>query len=278
MIESGRLLRHARHSVSPLGQNAAHTFAANHALCHYPSRAIYSFIPKNGCTTLRIALAMGNGVVIGREDWHWIHKNNRTFVASLAELVTAPHSFVILRCPFRRLASAFLDKIVNRSPEFWALHRQLHDTLDSTTFTFSDFVDLICKPELRKLDIHWRPQSDFLVYEDYDRWIALENLSESLPELEAMFGHAILDARPLSGHGTAHLKPLPRGYYGDHSLSKLSCMREEGQIPAHVDLYNARLRGLVRNSYKDDLRLYVAKFGEKGLAFAPDKDRAGDSQ
>jgi hypothetical protein len=42
------LLGHARHEMMVrLEQNKAHGFAGGHALLHYASGAIYSFIPKN---------------------------------------------------------------------------------------------------------------------------------------------------------------------------------------------------------------------------------------
>ena len=46
-----------------LSENAEHAFAERHALNVYKSNSIYSFIPKNACSTLRLSLAVANGVV-----------------------------------------------------------------------------------------------------------------------------------------------------------------------------------------------------------------------
>lgn len=126
------LLRYARGEEVALSQNGAHGFAAQHALVHYTSGAVYSFIPKNACSTMRYSMAIANNCISGPEDWTWIHKNNGTFVATLPELVRAPYSFVILRCPHARLASVFLDKIVDRTPELWQLYRKMRDGFTPT--------------------------------------------------------------------------------------------------------------------------------------------------
>ena len=266
-MKQPRLLRHARGSIQALSQNAAHNIAARHALVHYPSDTVYSFIPKNGCTTLRVAFAMGNGTVTGAEDFHWIHANNGTFRASLRELASARATFVVLRCPFRRLASAFLDKIVARSQEFWTLHRHTRDGLDAARFTFAEFAGMMAKTPVRTLDIHWRPQVDFLVYEDYDRWFALERLSDALPEIEAMLGHEVLDSRNFAGHDTGGLEVMEPGDHAQLTVSELSRLREEGRVPAHADLYDDALREVVTTAYAKDVALYAARFGAEGLAF-----------
>lgn len=178
--------------------NKAHVFAADHALCAYPSGAVYSFIPKNACTTLRVSLAMANGCIAGARDWTWIHNNNRTFIASLRDLAAASFTFTILRCPHARLASVFLDKFVGRRPEFWRLHAATRDRLHPETSTFRDFVALLDDPELLNHDMHWRPQVDFLVYDDYDLWVPLERFADHAPQIEEGAGLRIVDARALT--------------------------------------------------------------------------------
>jgi len=44
-----RKLRYSHLQNSALSNNPQHRFANNHALLHYASGAVYSFIPKNGC-------------------------------------------------------------------------------------------------------------------------------------------------------------------------------------------------------------------------------------
>ena len=114
---TGRL-RYASDALAPLAANEPFQFARRHALLHHASDSVLTFIPKNGCTSLRVALAQANVVISGPGQWQWIHSNNVTFAAELRDLARAPRSLVILRCPHQRLASAFLDKIVRRTPVY----------------------------------------------------------------------------------------------------------------------------------------------------------------
>ncbi|WP_238368363.1 sulfotransferase family 2 domain-containing protein [Mesobacterium pallidum] len=261
-----RLLRYARQSLKPLGQNAAHGFAARHALCVYPSGAVYSFIPKNACSTMRVSLAMANRCIDSLEDWTWIHNNNQTFCASLRELVTAPFTFTILRCPHARLASVFLDKLVGRRPEFWMLHGVTRDGIDPDMFTFREFVGLLEKKGILKFDLHWRPQVDFLVYEDYDLWVPLEQFGGSIKDIEAGAGMTIQDARKLTNHGTDGLSPV-EGDFSDTPLYQLAEMRRAGQVPTHASLYDTTLADQVGRIYDRDGQLYRELFGPSDLLF-----------
>jgi hypothetical protein len=263
---ANRLLRYARHDLAPLHRNPEHGFAADHALVAYPSGAVCSFIPKNACSSLRVSLAIANGCIAGPEDWTWIHHNNMTFRASLRDLATAPFTFVLLRCPHARLASVFLDKIVGLRHELWFLHRATREGFDPETFTFHDFVTLLEEPELLELDIHWRPQTAFLVYEEYDLWVPMEDLRAHLPAIESGAGLTWVDARGLTGHGTDRVETLP-GVFSDMPVHELAALRRAGQGPAHAGLYDDDLAARVARLYSGDGRLYRARFGPEGLLF-----------
>ncbi|WP_373417475.1 sulfotransferase family 2 domain-containing protein, partial [Vibrio parahaemolyticus] len=71
----------------------------------YNSNSLYTFIPKVACSTMRYTVARENGCVTGLSQANWIHNNNQTFNATLSEALRTDYSFVILRCPFSRLAS-----------------------------------------------------------------------------------------------------------------------------------------------------------------------------
>ncbi|WP_432257123.1 sulfotransferase family 2 domain-containing protein [Limimaricola sp. AA108-03] len=267
----GRQLRHSGASVMPLTANSAHGFAAAHALVAYDSGSVYSFIPKNGCSTMRYSLALANGCISGPEQWSWIHANNHTFQASLRELVTAPFSFVILRCPHRRLASCFLDKILSRTQEFWALHRLTRDKLDPDKLSFRDFVMAISDTSMLRANIHWRPQIDFLVYEEYDAYYALEGFAQAIPEIENRAKISVHDARGLTNHATSQTwkqsPDAPRDICADMPLHELAALRREGRIPRSTDLYDAVLIEHVARLYAEDIVLYDQKFGNGDRLF-----------
>lgn len=261
------LLRYARSEDVALSQNKAHSFAAHNALVHYPSGAVYSFIPKNACSTLRYSMAIANNCIAGPEDWTWIHLNNGTFAATLPELVRAPFSFTVLRCPHARLASVFLDKIVDKTPELWQLYRLTRDGFDPDGLSFRAFVALLEGEDLLKVNIHWRPQQDFLVYERYSRVFALEAFREVAPVLRDEIGFEVQDARSLTGHGTDRVELIREGCFADMPVSELAALKRDGRLPAHAQLYDAPLSARVAGLYAGDMTLYATHLDAKMLTF-----------
>lgn len=261
-----RPLRYAADKPVTLDRNIAHQRAASHALVHYASGMVYSFIPKNACTTLRLSLAVGNGCVTDLNDWTWIHMNNGTFQADLRDLATAPFTFTVLRCPHARLASVFLDKILMRGAEYWELFHAEGDTLDHDSLTFRDFVALMLKPGRLRSNIHWRPQVDFLVYDEYDAWFSVEDFAAAAAGIKAQ-GLPVIDARGLSRHGTDQVSLVKEGCFADTPCLELAEMRRGGFLPAHVALYDDRLATRVAKAYAEDIALYRERCDAAHLSF-----------
>jgi len=263
-----RLLRHARANHKVLAQNNRHQVAARQALVHFASGAIYSFIPKNGCTSLRYSLALANGCIAEPDEFVWIHDNNSTFVATLRDLAIAPFTFVILRCPYARLASSFLDKIVKKRPESWILHRQAGESYDPDMLTFRAFCGLMKRQELRDSNIHWRRQIDLLVYEDYDAWFCLEAFAAAAAKIEERTGLVVHDTRALAKHDTSHFEIDASENFSDCPVHELDAFRRLGSLPAHFALYDDQLAEDVAAIYAADIELYGAKIGTDRLMFS----------
>lgn len=267
-----RLLRFARLAHQPLPGNPKHGFAARHALTHYPSGAVYSFVPKNGCSSLRYSLAMAHGCIAGPWDINWIHHNNDTFKADLRDLVTTPYSFVVLRCPYARLASAFLDKIVGQSRDLWQLHDLLDRDFEPDEITFRDFVRIVSGRGALYSNIHWRPQQDFLVYEDYDDWFRLEDFAQAATRIEDRCGLKVHDARSLTRHGLDQYETTDDGFFGDVPVWELRNMKRDGAAPTYRVLYDDGLVNTVSRLYADDIALVREKTGSVSLLFDSNQD------
>lgn len=263
----GRLLRYARVENTPLARNTAHGLAASYALQHFDSGAIYSFIPKNGCTTMRYSLAVANGCIGGQKGFGWVHQNNRTFNPTLKELVCAPYSFAILRDPFTRLSSAFLDKFVAKDRVAWTYRRNHGDVFDLDDLTFRDFVERMAAGPPRRADEHWRMQKHFLVYDSYDDWFRLEDFAAATAWITEKTGLRIMDARGLAGHGTDRYTHV-RGSFADTTVAEIATMKRNGDCPAHAALYDDALARLVGRYYGEDIALYTEVFGSDGLLFS----------
>ena len=264
-----RNLRYSANTYqSLLRQNGRHAFAMRHALRIYASNAIYSFIPKNACSTMRVSLALANGCIRDVKDYNWIHQNNDTFNADLASTQTAAYTFVILRCPYARLASAYLNKIVGHYPEAWQLYDLTERKREVSSMSFDFFIRQLQKPMIRDANIHWRPQTDFLLYEHYDDYFSLENFSVAQQSLALKLGLTIVDARDLTKHGRNQFIEIgEQNEYSKHSAFEIMQLKHNGQCPTLLSLYNDELVAIVRNCYRDDIQLYQSLFGPQQLLF-----------
>jgi len=260
-----RLLRYSGKSYDNLDKNGQHKFAQRHALNIYASASIYSFIPKNACSTMRTSLAIANGCIKDASDFNWIHQNNDTFSASLAELAKAQYTFTILRCPYARLLSVYLDKFLNRNPVAWKyvdLHKR---SIEIEDITFEFFVKSTCRKHVRNSDIHWMPQTSFLVYEDYDDYFALEDFDTAVNVLKEKIGLDLVDARPLTNHGTSGFRKLSRSKPFRLAPFELLGLKMRGSLPSLKSMYSDEMIECVQRAYRQDIALYKRKFGTANL-------------
>lgn len=259
-----RRFRYSSANNNALAHNGAHQFASHHALRHYASNSIYTFIPKNGCSTMRLSLAIANGCIPGPERHNWIHNNNNTFTADLAALANAAFTFVILRKPHSRLASVYLDKLVNRDRDLWQLRDATDRTFQPDELTFRRFVEIVARPGILNSNNHWRPQVDFLVYQDYDLWIPLENLLDYASEIQSRTGIVLADARTFTQHGTDRFSLVSDACFADTPPYEILQMQREGQCPAHEAMYDDALLKSAMTIYSRDFELYDARVTRTG--------------
>jgi len=263
-----RLLRHTGDNLLPLAQNAAHQFASQYALSIYAVDAIYSFIPKNACSTMRYTLAMGNGAIAGPEQFNWIHSNNLTFRASLAELAKAKYTFVILRDPFLRIASCFLDKMVDQTEVAWRYHALTNYRTPPAALTFREFISNL-KSRLR-CNEHWRPQLDFLIYKNYDDVFCLEAFSDAVVTLRTRIGLDVRDARGLTKHGSDQFEPLAGDEpFADKPAHEIATLKRAGRIPRAAQLYDVPLIARVGHMYAADIAFYTETLARPCAFSAP---------
>ena len=256
-----------------LAGNRSHAFAAEHALNIYASNAIYTFIPKNACSTMRYSLALANGCIAGEDEIGWIHANNQTFRASLRELVTAEYTFVILRCPFARLASFYLDKIVNvrtARRNYLTVAERSHEEA-----SFEAFVRDLDEKNLLSRNQHWRPQVDFLVYKEYDDYFCVEEFATAERVLRERIGLDVRDARQLIGHdSTAYEKVGTAGEFAATPASEIADLKSAGKIPEMGALFSETAIATAARLFAEDCQLFRERCG-RAPAFGPPQLRRG---
>ncbi|UZJ45329.1 sulfotransferase family protein [Marinimicrobium sp. C6131] len=238
----------------------------SHALSLYKKAAVYSFIPKNACSTLRYSVAIENECLPPGGDINWIHANNATFSVTLQEALLAKYRFVVLRCPFRRLASVFLDKIVNKeAPTAWTYYSLIgrERSLDDVTFEY--FINSLLSLKLLKHEIHWRPQVDFLLYEEYSDVFCVERFSSAIQTLKEKIDFDVFDARELTKHGSDRYSLIEEGLWHDVPVKELYSLKMAGRLPSVEGMYPRHIYSAVLNGYKNDVELYSSWCNSKLL-------------
>jgi len=252
--------KHIRQNPYAPEKNERHAFACRHALELYRKKAIYSFIPKNACSTLRFSLGIENGFIQGPKQFRWIHDNTFTFAADMRGLITAEYSFVVLRCPFSRLASAYLDKIVGNQIDIWNLLPIYATDEKAQTVSFRRFVELLENRGILHNNHHWQPQSTFLVYSEYSDYFSLENFEQAVKTLNQKIGFKVHDTRKLYGHDRHSLENVD-GDFTDTPAHEIASLRRAGKIPSVRSLYDAKIYNQVRKLFYNDIEIYVEKTG-----------------
>ena len=247
-----RPFRYSASSTGLLAENRKHANASRFALCLYRQNAIYSYIPKNACSTMRLSLALANGCIADKTDHAWIHLNNSTFAASLRDMVDTNYTFTILRCPFDRVVSVFMDKIVGEGDGHQGL-------------SFSGFLHQLNQQNWLKRNLHWRPQIDFLVYQHYDDVFSVENMAGLVTTLKEKIHFDVVDARPYTRHGREKLERVSDRSYADVPAAELRSMRQAGATPETAAFYSPQCAQLVSQLYRDDLPLYRHHLGDSAL-------------
>ncbi len=249
------------HEKKSLSTNQKHIYALQKTFSIFESNSAYTFIPKNACSTLRYSIAKANGCIDDIKDIDWIHPNNQTFSMTTESAYQAKYRFVILRCPFSRIFSSFMDKMVNMDIQAWQYRITRGMIFHPHDLTFDWFIKDLVKTPTHLWDIHWRPQIDFLVYEHYDDIFCLENFSKAERTLKEKINLDIYDTRPFLGHEISSLKT-------DHTISSpstvpaldLLLIKRSGIIPEAELMFTDELVRIMKNRYKDDIELYLDHF------------------
>jgi hypothetical protein len=258
-MSNARLLRNARLEYSTVSQNELYNFSLEHTLSVYPLDAVCTFIPKNACSTLRYSIAVANGFLRDINDIEWIHKNNQTFMSTQREASLASYTFVVLRCPYTRVASCYLNRVVDGNV------KATDEIGNKVSINFHDFLSRIKSQNRCDRNHHWRNQSDFLHYEKYDEYFALESFSEAICSLGNR-GFKVYDSRAALKHDLSNVKRA-EGDFSKIKADELKKMKKVGYMPSYKSMFGDAEIELVNDIYSDDINLYKSHFGDNCLLF-----------
>jgi len=239
--------------------------AINHSAMIFPSYALCTWIPKCGCSNIRFSVAVQNGILNSNADIDFIHTNNDLFIPTLLFCYEAKYTFIFLRCPFERLASAFLDKLVS-GREVHATSLRCYNNMDHLdfrqNFNFSNFIKEICEMPVDNMNIHWRPQSQFLLFQKYDKYFDLAQITEAKQQLKRDINFDLFDTREYLTHDTSKFSKSHFNEAYHLSLEALANLKKKGIVPSYESMYTRELIDLVSSFYRQDIELYCRHFGK----------------
>ena len=246
-------------------KNMQHLAAMRYTLMDFNSGAICSFIPKNACTNLRASFALSNGFISSINDVNWIHKNNTSQNATELQIQNADYTFVILRNPFWRITSCFIDKAVGdvngNETDSYEICKNLHSIQENET-TFEKFIEnLYFDQSLIQEDLHLKRQGDFLVLTDYDDWLSVESYKSAATQIEKSCGISLVDTRSSSSHTTFGFEKMHILNAGELTIAELREIKSKNIIPKYESLYTEKTAFMVSSMYWSDIYLYILKIG-----------------
>ena len=249
-------------SLSHLPENQDHDFAVKHTSVHYKSNSVCTWIPKNGCSNLRYSIAKENGAITNINEIEWIHRNNDCFNTSTKEALEASYTFVILRNPFRRLLSFYLDKLCHSQEDqtegSYQHAKQVFDFHDH--LNYSDFIDYIWEhSDSIYKDEHTRPQCDFLLYREYDSYFSLENIKEANHEIHEKTGIQLDDVRDRNSIFTS--KGCERSPEITHltKAGEIKNFLDQNKVPIAENMYTSDMIKKVSTLYLQDILVYCSE-------------------
>jgi hypothetical protein len=254
-----------------LDKNKDFQFAIDHTLYEPRTKCMATFIPKNGCTNLRYSFALANNLISTPEDIDWIHSNNQSMNANLENIQNSIYTFVVLRNPYERLASAFWNKFIEVEGDHYEkessgqIFRDIFNAeLDSASIdSFKDFINTLwINPSLMSRDTHLRHQTDFLLLSNYDDYFSLKQFQALQNTVLKQSGLAITDTRKITKHTTYGFSEATSGYYGNSKLKELSAIKAQNQIIRYEDLYDEEDSYKVTQLYLNDVASYIEKTDE----------------
>jgi len=251
---------------------------SQHYLVSNKLKAIYCSIPKNACTLFKSMMVENSNDVnefdIKRENVHeyLLRKGKQADVYNY-NLSSINHSdyfkFVILRNPFNRIVSAYLDKFAKRpKPQQFAadmikeIQTSQGEKFDlHKSISFSQFINYLVSKKDKELNDHWRPQTFFLKDVIFDYYGNFENLEKVIEYLELKFAIKVnqyVAIANITNHQTEY------GNINDNlDFSNMypNELRQLKYMPLSDLIFTDELREKFAYRYRQDIALYNEKFG-----------------
>ncbi len=224
-------------------------------LLYYPNlNILYTYIPKNACSTLKYTLGVHSGIISQKDNPH--ETEHLFYCADKYALYPSNCRTVIcFREPFERILSAYLDKFARIPVQMEALaviaYLQNRDLKKSKgkSISFLEFIYFLSQVSNHDLDAHWRPQIDFIFFDKYTDILCLEQLSSQWQQKFPQF--------PLLNYTKhSHIKTKSDKYYYAVNGEQLAIEFPNRHFPNQASFMNPEIQQLFNQRFQDDLMLY----------------------
>ncbi|TRW92930.1 sulfotransferase family protein [Paracoccus sp. M683] len=215
----------------------------------------YAKIPKNACST--VINSLGHAIVQDRSPHQFDHHFRQPVAGSEGWPLLA-----VLRDPYERLVSAYLNKLVipsKREPfagklldAVWKHQRETERTDPLASITFAEFVKFVCARQDNALDQHWQSQTHHLDGADPQIVLDMKNMRAGWLENPIL---SKIELRDFAPHATKSDIIIERDLSRVDGNDIASFFRVARKFPPQSAFYNARLFERVRERYAADYEL-----------------------
>lgn len=170
--------------------------------------------------------------------------------------------FAIVRNPWNRLVSAYLNKFMQTSPKPFTLEviKAVYDRQNLTpdydrSITFKQFIHYLVITEDKLLNGHWKPQYLFLGNNKFDFIGKFENLARDFQYIKQKLNLELDLEWANKTEKTGNMDALKN--YADYYPDSL---RQLEQMPNYKSFYTPDLVELVRERYRNDVEMFDYEF------------------
>lgn len=226
---------------------------------HLPNGKTLTTIPKNGSTTLTVSVAIALGLLTRPDRFNWALLPDSIYADN-----TDTQDVVFLRCPYRRLVSAFLHRVVMTKLDTMT-EALITQGVDIEDLTFESFVKSLQDETTLEANIHWKPQTSQMG-EGYSDFFCVESFDTDAKMFQDKYGVQIVDPRRWTEHTTFGLKKAANNGF-TRPVKELRSMMQSGVAPIYAGMFTDELVGIVTKLYSKDLSLYSQVIGPEKLLF-----------
>ena len=259
-----------------IGKEGSTSDPLKHLLVNHNLKLIYCSIPKNACTYFKEALIANNS------SWHEEYQeyqksnfnvhdflSNKRLGYSLNNLISHLEDetytkIVILRNPFERIVSAYLNKIITSKRVLRFVEKVINSvsqrnsktiTVDNR-ITFQQFVEYLCYTKDPWLNIHFRPQHCFVGNIKFDIVGQFENMNSVIDRLEDKFNIQLKRKKPINQTSYQDIERKNKSF---HSMYRQELCSLDG-LPTAKQLFTPELERMFRKRYALDIEIYERAF------------------